>query len=74
MVYKENDVMEASSPEKLRLPASRFNSKFIFAKENKFFAYKNNFNHYAKYYKDTFQHGGLSMEEVIIPLVKLTGK
>ncbi|MFT6747573.1 MAG: CheY-like chemotaxis protein [Glaciecola sp.] len=74
MHYKENDVFEIKDLATAKLPISNFNSKFIFAKENKFFAYKNNYNHYAKYYKDTFQHGGISMEEVIIPIVKLKKK
>ncbi|MFT6715483.1 MAG: CheY-like chemotaxis protein [Saprospiraceae bacterium] len=74
MQYKEHDVFEIKDLSAAKLPKSNFNSKFIFAKENKFFAYKNNYNHYAKYYKDTFQHGGISMEEVIIPIVKLKRK
>lgn len=74
MSYKESDVIEFKTPEDARLPKNSFNAKFILAKENKFFAYKNNFSHYAKYYKDTFQHGGVSMEEVIVPLIKLKRK
>ena len=49
-------------------------SSFIFSKENDFFVYPNNLNHYAKYYKDTFQHGGISMEEMLIPLITLESK
>lgn len=74
MDYNANHVFEVNDPENFKLPKSNFRSKFIFAKENRFFAYKNNFNHYAKYYNDTFQHGGISMEEVIIPIVKLKRK
>ena len=43
------------------------NSSFIFAKEDLFLAYQNNYNHYVKYYKNTYQHGGISLEEMIIP-------
>jgi len=74
MHYKESDVFEIRDLAEAKLPKSNFNSKFIFAKENKFFAYKNNYNHYARYYNDTFQHGGISMEEVIIPIIKLKRK
>ena len=74
MQYQSKDVFEIQKPEDAKLPAGQFNSKFIFAKENKFFAYRNNFNHYAKYYKDTFQHGGISLEEVVVPLIELKRK
>ena len=74
MDYKNADVMEVKNPDDIKLPKSNFHSKYVFAKESSFFAYKNNFNHYAKYYKDTFQHGGISMEEVIVPLIKLKRK
>lgn len=74
MQYDSGDVMEVLEPKDALLPQSGFNSKYIFAKENKFFAYKNNYNHYAKYYKDTFQHGGISMEEIIVPLIQLKSK
>jgi hypothetical protein len=47
---------------------------FVFAKDDYFFAYPNNYNHYVKYYKDTFQHGGISLEEMLIPVVMLSPK
>lgn len=72
--FKTSDVMEVNQPEKIFLPKTAINSRYLFAKESTFFAYKNNYNHYAKYYKDTFQHGGISLEEVIIPVVKLSRK
>ena len=46
----------------------------MFATEDYFFAYPNNYNHYVNYYKDTFQHGGVSLEEVIVPFIKLKAK
>ena len=49
-------------------------SAYIIASTHDFFAYPNNFNYYVSYYKDTFQHGGISMEEMMIPLVTLTPK
>ena len=55
------------SPKEIGLPSISINSSYIFAKEDFFFAYPNNFNHFVKYYKNTYQHGGISLEEMIIP-------
>jgi hypothetical protein len=70
--YKE--VVSFMEPNKIGLPSVSINSPFIFAKEDSFFAYPNNFNHYVSYFKDTYQHGGISMEEVIIPYIVLDPK
>ena len=72
--YNQKEVYEIKNPEKFGLPSLNISSTYIFATENDFFAYPNNFNYYVGYYKDTFQHGGISMEEMIIPLVTLTKK
>ena len=72
--YSDKEVIVSSNPEDIQLPKENVSSQFIFAKENDFFAYPNNYNHYVKYYKDTFQHGGVSMEEVIIPWIELSPK
>ncbi len=61
-------------PENIFLPKLNVSSTYVFATEDYFFAYPNNYNHYVKYYSDTFQHGGLSMEEMIIPIISLTSK
>jgi len=61
-------------PKLAYLPSRNVSTSYIFAHNNDFFAYPNNFNYYANYYKDTFQHGGISLEEVIIPLVTLVPK
>lgn len=65
--YEEKDVYSVQNPKDIFLPAVSFNSPFIFAKEDLFFAYPNNYNHFVKYYKNTYQHGGVSLEEMIIP-------
>ena len=65
--YQEKEVYEAKDPRDIMLPTIHMSSSFIFAKEDYFFAYPNNYNHYVKYYKNTFQHGGISLEEMIIP-------
>lgn len=65
--FEEKDVYAVKNPKNIYLPSVAINSPFIFAKEDLFFAYPNNFNHYVKYYKNTYQHGGISLEEMIIP-------
>ncbi len=72
--YERKDVLEIRDPEKAGLPRVNVSSSFIFAKEEKFFLYPNNYNHYKNYYLDTFQHGGISLEEVICPVIELRSK
>ena len=66
---KSGEVLEINEPKKLKLPSAHLNSKYIFAKEQGYFVYKNNFNQFANHFRNTFQHGGISMEEMIIPFV-----
>ena len=68
------DVYAIKSPNKIALPAINMTSSFIFAKNDLFLAYPNNFNHYANYFKNTYQHGGISLEEMILPFVVLEPK
>jgi len=72
--YNKKDVFEIKNPADAFLPRQHVSSVYIFAKEYKFFAYPNNYNHYVNYYRDTFQHGGVSLEEVIIPYITLSAK
>jgi len=72
--YDNKHVIEFKNPESIFLPKLNVSQSFVFAKEDHFFAYPNNYHHYVKYYKDTFQHGGASLEEVIIPLIHLSPK
>jgi len=72
--YEEKDVYAVQNPKDVFLPSISLNSPFIFTKENLFFAYPNNYNHYVKYYKNTYQHGGISLEEMIIPFASYTPK
>ncbi|MGM5629649.1 PglZ domain-containing protein [Apibacter raozihei] len=69
--FEDKDVFVVNNPESYYLPKVNVNSKYIFVKENKFFAYPKNYNHFVNYYKDTYQHGGISMEEMIIPITIL---
>lgn len=71
LTYEEKDVLEAKDPAKIQLPKITMSSSFIFAKNDLFFAYPNNYNHYVSYYRNTYQHGGLSLEEMVIPFAVL---
>ena len=72
--YNEKDVLAIRNPEDAYLPRMNVSSTYLFAKESKFFVYPNNYNYYVNYFKNTFQHGGISMEEMIIPYVHLKSK
>ncbi|PQJ15054.1 T9SS response regulator signal transducer PorX [Aureicoccus marinus] len=74
LTYNEKEVLAAKEPSKVHLPAIHMSSSFIFAKNDLFFAYPNNYNHYVSYYRNTYQHGGVSLEEMIIPFVVLEAK
>lgn len=72
--FDPNDVMLIDKPEEYHLPKVNVSSKYIFAKSDIFLAYPKNYNHYVNYYKNTYQHGGVSMEEMIIPLIVMENK
>ena len=72
--YQPKDVMVMDNPEQFFLPASNLSSKFIFAKENIYLTYPNNYNHFVKYFKDTYQHGGISLQEMVCPFIRLSPK
>jgi hypothetical protein len=73
LTYEAKNVITCKVPESFQLPSFYgLNSSYIFAKKDTYFVFKNNFNHYAKLFNDTFQHGGVSLEEIIIPFVVLT--
>lgn len=72
--YESRDVLDIRDPKKVGLPSPNISSSFIFAKEDKYFLYPNNYNHYNNYYRNTFQHGGISLEEIICPVMRLKSK
>ena len=72
--YNSKDLFVIKEPQKAQLPAPNLSTSYVFATGNDFFAYPNNYNYYVQYYKDTFQHGGISMEEMLIPLITLKGR
>ncbi len=67
LTYEDKDVLAARDPSTIKLPKIYMSSSYIFAKGDLFFAYPNNFNHYVSYYRNTYQHGGVSLEEMLIP-------
>ncbi|WBL24372.1 T9SS response regulator signal transducer PorX [Zunongwangia sp. HGR-M22] len=74
LTYEKKDVLAAKEPKTLHLPTLNMSSSFIFAKGDLFFAYPNNYNHYVSYFRNTYQHGGVSLEEMIIPFAVLSPK
>ncbi|HLG04241.1 MAG TPA: PglZ domain-containing protein [Bacteroidia bacterium] len=72
--YVKKDVFEVRNPADVFLPRLNVSTSYIFAKEDMFFAYPNNYNYYVQYYRNTFQHGGISLEEMIIPYIVLSPK
>lgn len=74
LTYEDKDVLAAKNPATIHLPTINMSSSFVFAKGDLFFAYPNNYNHYVSYYRNTYQHGGVSLEEMIIPFSVLQPK
>lgn len=74
LAYDSKDLFVIKDPHKAQLPAPNLSTSYVFATGSSFFAYPNNYNYYVSYFKDTFQHGGVSMEEMIIPIITIKGK
>ncbi len=72
--YDGGNIFEIKDPDKAFLPKQNISSRYVFTTNDSFFAYPNNYNHYVKYYADTFQHGGVSLEEVLVPVISLGNK
>jgi DNA-binding response OmpR family regulator len=70
--YEARDVFDIADPAEVFLPKINVSTRYIFAKESKFFAYPNNYNYYVNFYRNTFQHGGISLEEMLIPAIHLS--
>ncbi len=68
------NVFTIEQPKRVGLPCPNVSSSYAFCTGSDFFAYPNQFNYYAQYYRNTFQHGGISLEEMVIPLVTLVPK
>ena len=71
LAYNPKEVFEIKKPELARLPKANISSTYIFATNHDFLVYPNNYNHFVNYYRDSFQHGGISMEEMMLPLITM---
>ncbi len=74
LTYEKRDVLEVKDPAMAQLPRANVSTVFIFAKQDKFFVYPNNYNHFVTYFRHTFQHGGISMEEMMVPWVVMKAR
>ncbi len=74
LTYEEKDVYVVKDPKKIGLPSINMSSVYIFGKNDCFLAYVNNYNYYASYYRNTYQHGGISLEEMIVPFLVFNPK
>lgn len=72
--YDPKEVLAFRDPKEAGLPSPTINSSYIFGGEDVFLCYPNNYNHYVNYYRNTFQHGGVSLEEMIVPIVTMVSK
>ena len=72
--YNAKEVFEIKDPEKIYLPRINVSTSYVFSHSNDFFAYPNNYNYYVNYYRNTFQHGGISMNEILVPVTFLKSK
>ena len=71
MSYNAKEVFRISNPQDAFLPKMKMSAEYVFVRENDFFVYPNNYNHFVNYYGNTFQHGGISLEEILIPFIVL---
>ncbi len=74
LAHDAKNLFVIKEPHKAMLPSPNLSTSYVFATGDSFFAYPNNYNYYVSYYRDTFQHGGISMEEMLVPLITLTNK
>ena len=72
--YNPKEVFLIKNPHEAQLPKINISSNYIFAKEDRYFVYQNNYNQFVNYYNESFQHGGISLEEMIIPIATYSSK
>ncbi|MDR2813068.1 MAG: PglZ domain-containing protein [Prevotellaceae bacterium] len=71
LTYDAKNVLEVKKPEMAYLPRTNLSSSYVFARNRDFFVYPNSYGYHVKYYRNTFQHGGISMEEMLVPVITL---
>ena len=74
LTYNSKENLSYKNPKLIGLPKTSINSSYVFSKEDFYLVYPNNYNHFSNYFKNTYQHGGISMEEMIIPFIVLNPK
>jgi hypothetical protein len=74
LTYEARDVLAIKDPAKALLPRANVSTTYIFTKRDLYFVYPNNYNHFVNFYRNTFQHGGISLEEMIVPVVQLKAR
>ena len=72
--YEQKDVLSIKNPKDVGLPSPNLSSSFVFAKEDIYFLYPNNYTKFLNFFRNTFQHGGISLEEMICPVIVLDSK
>lgn len=74
LTYNPKEVFEVKDPLDIFLPRTGMSSSYVFTREQDYFVYPNNYNQFVNYYGNTFQHGGISLEEILIPYIELESK
>lgn len=72
--YNPHDVFEIKRPEDIFLQKVNISTSWVFCRENDYFVYPNNYSHFANLYRNSFQHGGISLEEMLIPIIDMKAK
>jgi CheY-like chemotaxis protein len=72
--FQPKEVFYAKNPAEIKLPQPTLSSSYIFARDDFYFIYPNNYNYYVNFFNNTFQHGGISLEEMLIPIIELETK
>ena len=72
--FSDKDVLKIKNPEDYGLPSFDVNTEYIISSDNKYFVYENQFHKYSNILKNSFQHGGISLDEVLVPLIHLKNK
>ncbi|HMW98590.1 MAG TPA: two-component system response regulator, partial [Flavobacteriales bacterium] len=74
LTYEAREVFAVKDPSKALLPKANMSTAYVFTKRDLYFVYPNNYNHFVNFFRNTFQHGGISMEEMIVPVVRLKAR